>query len=153
MVRRTGKKERLYVIGDRGVGIHILKLKPLRVVQISDEEVLRYGKAVGGDGYAKIGALLWRVIADHNAAEGNGRPLDSDKIVGVESLIASGADISEVEFVFKTNISIDSLQSGKQHNKQIKSALCHLINGTEGEKCSLFDAILNDSAGDDDNKC
>ncbi|MEW9309948.1 hypothetical protein [Labrys neptuniae] len=152
MVRKTGKKERLYVIGDRGVGILIIKLKPLRVVQISDEEISRYGKSLGGDGYAKIGALLWRVIADHNAAEGQGRAIDSDKIAGIESLIETGADISDVEFVFKTNISTVSLQAGKQHNKQIKSALCHLINGAKGEESTLFDAILNDS-GSDDNKC
>ena len=150
MARKTTRKERLYVIGDRGVGILIIKIKPLRVVQISDEEIIRYGKALGGDGYAKIGALLWHIIADHNAAESQGRPLDSDKIVGIESLIESGADISDVEFVFKTNISATSLQAGKDYHKQVKSALCHLINGDAG---SLYDAIINDGINGDSNKC
>ncbi|MBP0582475.1 hypothetical protein J8I29_24320 [Labrys sp. LIt4] len=92
--------EKLYIIGDRGAGVILLKTNPLRVVEVSDDEITRYSKAIGEDGYAKVAASLWRLVSDIKSGQESGGGVDATRAIGVQSLVESGIQLTDVDFVF-----------------------------------------------------
>jgi hypothetical protein len=131
MTDASDNKERVYVIGDRGVGIFLIKINPLRVTEISDAEVTRYGKEHNCDGYANVGAMFWRVFAKRDPGEGAVTEANG-KISGVESLIESGVKLAEVDFIFGANLDVDAIHIHKSIVRPIMTSLCHLTK-TEGD--------------------
>ena len=95
-------KERIYVVGDRGAGVLIIRTNPLRVAEISDDEINKYSDTTGSDGYAKVAASLWRFVTDYRAGKGDGHSggVDLVKAHGVESLVEAGVQLTEVDFAF-----------------------------------------------------
>jgi hypothetical protein len=98
-------KERIYVIGDRGAGVLLVKTNPLRVVEISDAEIEKYSQTSGTDGYARVAASLWQLVSDLRADKGTS---NTTKAAGVESLVEAGVQLSEVDFVFATRVEMVS---------------------------------------------
>lgn len=91
---------RVYVVGDRGAGVLIVQTSPLRVVEISHEEIIKYSEAQKVDGYAKLAAALWRLMSDSKTEGGSGKVDGS----GIESLVTANVTISEASFVFSGKV-------------------------------------------------
>ncbi|MEW9309440.1 hypothetical protein ACETRX_14685 [Labrys portucalensis] len=143
-------RDHIYIIGDRGVGVFLIKMSPIRIVRIPDKEVRRFGKEHNCDGYAAVAALCWRVIADHRAANGQGKPLEPENIVGIASLAEAGAELSNLEFSFGTNMSAAAIEAVRGRNRSLKMALCYLTQRTGN---NLQDAVLLDDGNADDFAC
>lgn len=143
-------RDHIYILGDRGVGIFLIKMSPIRIVRIPDKEVRRYGKENKCDGYAAVAALCWRVIADHRAAHGVGTSLDPENIVGIASLAEAGASLSNLDFAFGTNMSTTAIEAVRGKNLTLKMALCYL---TQRSGNNLQDAVLLDDRNSDDFVC
>ncbi|CAM5776748.1 hypothetical protein LMIY3S_05689 [Labrys miyagiensis] len=143
-------RDHIYVIGDKGVGIFLIKINPIRIVRIPDKEVRRYGKENNCDGYAAVAALCWRVIGDHRAAHGEGAKLEPENISGIASLAQAGVGLSNLEFSFGTSMSTTAIEATRARNRSLKMALCYLTQRTGN---NLQDAVLLDDGNADDFAC
>ena len=150
LAKLSSAKDRIYVIGDKGVGIFLIKMNPTRIVRIPDAEVRRYGKANNCDGYAAVAGLCWRLIADHRAAEGVGAKVEKESVAAIASMAEAGAHLSNLMFSFGTSMSVTSIQSIRGFNLDLKMALCYLTQRTGSD---LQDAVLLDDGNRADFSC
>ncbi|WP_448950478.1 hypothetical protein [Labrys neptuniae] len=96
--------ERIYVIGNRGSGVVLLRLNPLRVVVIEDAEIKRFSDATKTDGYAKLAAAFWRLTADLRDNKVDANKGDLSASVGIETVVSNGVKLTEVDFVYAAKL-------------------------------------------------
>ena len=121
-------KERMYVIGDRGIGVLLIRTNPLRVVEISDEEISKYSRESATDGYAKVAASLWHLVRElrPSSKKDDANPAKSG---GIEALVTAGVQLTEVDFVFSS-----SRELGVVHFHQANEAPPQIHFHQAGEK-------------------
>jgi hypothetical protein len=121
-------KERMYVIGDRGIGVLLIRTNPLRVVEISDEEISKYSRASATDGYAKVAASLWHLVRELRPSSKKD-DAGAAKSGGIEALVTAGVQLTEVDFVFSS-----SRELGVVHFHQANEAPPQIHFHQAGEK-------------------
>ena len=131
-----------YIIGKKGAGVLFVRTSPLRVASVSHEAIVEYEPSHPGvDGYARIAGAGKAMLVGQD-----GQPdtsLDEVQIKGVESIIASGAAISEADFVFVGEVVDAGWDFNRVIQLPIESAL-KAVGPSGASAGQLFEAILSD---------
>ena len=135
---------RMYVIGERGAGVLIVKTNPFRTVVITDAVVTAYGVAQNIDAYAKIGAAAWGMIAD--VGTNPAVIANDDGIAAVEAMLSAGTQMSTADFVFTAEVADESWVGRRQRHAPLKipfESIAPLSDAMPADG-SLREAVLDD---------
>ncbi|AYD04391.1 hypothetical protein [Neorhizobium sp. NCHU2750] len=132
-----------YVIGKKGSGVLFVRTEPLRVASVSHDVIAEYEASHPGvDGYARVAAAAKGMLVGQD-----GQPettLDQVQAQGIETVIASGAVMSDADFAFVGDV----VDAGWDFNRVIQLPIESALKavGPSGiASGDLFAAILSDT--------
>jgi hypothetical protein len=140
---------RFYVIGDKGSGVLFVKTNPFRAALVTDQVIQAYDAAHPGvDGYARIAAAAWTMIAEQDLNPGTGgNPITAE---GIEDMVASGVTLCQADFALAADIDDTGWDMNRMITMPIEQALT--IVGPNGSQLpggppdgTLREAVLSDT--------
>lgn len=132
-----------YVIGKKGSGVLFVRTEPLRVASVSHDVIAEYEASHPGvDGYARVAAAAKGMLVGQD-----GQPettLDQVQAQGIETVIASGAVMSDADFAFVGDVVDAGWDFNRVIQLPIESAL-KAVGPSGVTSGDLFAAILSDT--------